>query len=596
MLRNCVPSLVSVVALAGVATAGKVETPKPQPPAHAGVGRLAPDLTAKAVDGSAFRLSAALKDRKAAVIAVTSTTCPLSKKYLPTLAKLEAEFAAKGVAFVVLDPIRTDTPADLKAAAEKAGLKAPLIHDADGSLCKAFGAASTTDLFVLDAKRTVIYRGAVDDQYGLGYSTDAAKHTYAKDALTAVLAGREPLVRATTAPGCELDLSGAKAADAAKVTYHNRVSRIVQENCVECHRTGGVGPFALESRQDVLSHKGMVKKVLADGVMPPWHAAEPKKGDPRPFKNDRSIPEADKADLLAWLADGGPEGDAADAPLPRVFPTDWHIGKPDLVVQIPEPIEVKATGIMKYQNVLVETKLDEDKWVTAAEIRPTDKAVVHHVLVFVMTPAMAKLPRAGEGQGFFAAYVPGNSYQILPAGFARKMPKGAVVKFQIHYTPNGTATKDQVQVGFKFASAPPEHEIRVLPVANPKLEIPPGADNHPQVAEFTLPVDGTVTSLSPHMHVRGKACKYEVELPDGTKKVLLDVPHYDFNWQHRYQLADPFPLPKGTKVKFTVWYDNSAKNPANPDPKATVKWGPQTFEEMLIGYTEFYLPAYPVKK
>jgi peroxiredoxin/mono/diheme cytochrome c family protein len=583
--------LVAVLALIGAATAGKVETPIPQPAAYAGVGRMAPDLTAKTVAGTEFKLSAALKDHKAAVIAVTSSSCPLSKKYLPALTALEKEFGDK-VAFVLLAPISTDTPAELKEAVGKTGIKAPVIHDADGKLSAALGAATTTDLFVLDAKRTVVYRGAVDDQYGLGYSKEAATHTYAKDALTAVLAGQEPKVPATTAPGCALDLPKAEAA--AKPTYHREVARIVQWNCQECHRKGGVGPFALDTRADMIGHKGMIKKVLADATMPPWHAVGPKAGEPRTFKNDRSLPDADRDALLAWLADGAPEGDPADAPLPRTYPDDWAIGKPDLVVQVPEPIAVKATGVMKYQNVLVETGLTEDRWMRAAEIRPTDASVVHHVLVFVIPPHLRLVPKAGEGQGFFAAYVPGNGHQILPDGFARKIPKGSLIKFQIHYTPNGTATKDQVRVGFKFADNP-RYEIRVLPVAQPKIEIPPGADNHKEVAEFTLPVEGTVTAVSPHMHVRGKACKYEAVLPDGETKVLLDVPHYDFNWQHRYQFAAPVTLPKGTIVRFTVWYDNSDKNPANPDPKETVRWGPQTFQEMHLGYTEFYIPALPLK-
>ncbi len=591
MRPNLFAPLIAVLASVGVAAAGKVEAPVPQPAAYAGVGRMAPDLTAKTVAGTEFKLSAALKDRKAVVVAVTSSTCPLSKKYLPTLAALEKEFGDKA-AFVLLAPIGTDTPADLKELVGKAGIKAPVIHDADGKLTAALGAASTTDLFVIDAKRTVVYRGAVDDQYGLGYSKDAAIHTYAKDALAAVLAGQEPKVPATTAPGCALDLPKAEAA--AKPTYHREVARIVQQNCQECHRKGGVGPFTLDSRADVIAHKGMIKKVLADATMPPWHAVGPKPGELRTFKNDRSLPDADRDALLAWLADGGPEGDAADAPLPRTYPDDWAIGKPDLIVQVPEPIAVKATGVMKYQTVLVETGLTEDRWMRAAEIRPTDASVVHHVLVFVIPPHLAKIPKAGEGQGFFAAYVPGNNHQILPDGFARKIPKGSLVKFQIHYTPNGTATKDQVRVGFKFTTDP-RYEVRVLPVAQPKIEIPPGADAHKEVAEFKLPVEGTVTAVSPHMHVRGKACKYEAVLPGGETKLLLDVPHYDFNWQHRYQFAQPVTLPKNTTVRFTVWYDNSDKNPANPDPKATVKWGPQTFEEMMLGYTEFYIPALPLK-
>jgi mono/diheme cytochrome c family protein len=498
--------------------------------------------------------------------------------------------------------VKTDKPDEMTKLAAAAGVKAPILHDADGTLCRQLGAVSTTDVFVLDAARTVKYHGAIDDQYGLGYSTDAPKNTFAKNALDAVLAGTEPKIAATTAPGCALDLADVKVT-AAKPTYHNFASRLIQQNCQECHRKGGVGPFGLETLDEVKAHKGMVKKVVADGRMPVWHAAEKDKpGEPRTFKNDRSLPTADKERLLAWIADGCLEGDKADAPLARSYGDgEWAIGKPDLVVQIPEPIAVKATGTMSYQNVVVETGLEEDKWVVAAEILPTDRAVVHHVLVFAIDPRLPKTPRQGEGQGYYAAYVPGNTKQILPEGFAKKLPKGASIKFQIHYTPNGTATKDQVKVGFKFGP-PPNYEVKVFPFGNPKFELQPEKADQELKFEFKLPMEVTLTAFSPHMHLRGQAARYEYDVIDPkTKrvtdtKVLLDVPHYDFNWQLRYELAEPITLPAGTPVRYTAWYDNSSKNPANPDPKAKVKWGDQTFEEMFLGYAEWYGPVTAVKK
>lgn len=585
--------------LAGVAVADRVEAPLPQPASHAGVGMRAPDLTATAIDGTPFQLSAAVKGKKAFVVAITSATCPVSKKYLPTLAALEKEYAAKGVGFAVIDAIGVNDVADMKAAVAAAGLKAPYLHDTDGTLCKALGANTTTDLFVLDAARTVKYHGAIDDQYGLGYSKAAPKHAYAKEAIEAVLKGALPEVTATTAPGCELALDDVKAPAAPKPTYHNFVSRLVQQNCQECHRKGGIGPFSLESLADLTAHKGMIKKVLEDGTMPPWNAVGAKAGEPRRFKNDRSLPAADKEAFLAWLEGGRTEGDVADAPLSRNFSDEWAIGKPDLVVQIPEPIEVPATGIMEYQNVVVETDLPEDKWVQSAEIQPTDRSVVHHVLVFALPPkkpGQIELPRRGEGQGYYAAYVPGNSKQLLPEGFGKKLPKGARIKFQIHYTPNGIATQDQVRVGFKFADTPPRHEVRVFPIGNPKIEIPPQADNHKEVAQMTLPIEVVLTAFSPHMHVRGKAARYEYDVIDPeTKKVtetkvLLEVPEYDFNWQLRYELAEPVKLPAGTVVRYIAWYDNSSGNPANPNPDKRVKWGDQTYDEMMLGYAEWYSP------
>ena len=569
------------------ALAAKMEAPKPTSPSHAGIGRPAPDIATKT-----FQLSKASVSAKGTVVAITSTTCPLSKKFLPNLAALEAEYAAKGFVFVLLSPMANDTEDGLKKFADEGKFKGSVILDADGTWAKALEAKTTTDVYVLDAKRTIVYRGALDDQYGLGYSTDAPKHTYAKDAIDAVLTGTQPKLTAMTAPGCELDLDKAKA-PVTKVTYHNTVSRLVQQHCLECHRNGGVGPFELGTRDQLLANKGMIKKVVNDGTMPPWHAAEPKPGEARPFKNDRSLPEADRKALLAWLGDGAPEGDAADAPLPRKFSDDWNIGKPDLVVQLPKPIKIKATGVMDYEEIIVESGLDEDKWVIAAEVQPTDRRVVHHVLVFSLPPKKPgefDIPKRGEGQGYFAVYVPGNSAQILPEGFGRKLQKGARLKFQLHYTPNGTATKDQTKVAFRFAKEKPDNELRVLPIGNPKIEIPPGAGNHPETAEYKVPVNAMITAFSPHMHMRGKDCKYEIEAKDGTKKVLLDVPHYDFNWQLRYELAEPIRLERGTMARFHAHFDNSSSNPANPDPKATVRWGQQTTDEMLLGYIEFYIP------
>lgn len=568
------------------------EAPKPRPAAEAGVGRRAPDLAGTDLTGKAFQLSEFAKGKKAVVIAVTSGSCPISKKYVPTLAKLEAEYGTKGVAFAFVNPIPTDKP----TAPE--GFAGPYLADKDGALARLLGAESTGDVFVLDAKRTVVYRGAVDDQYGLGYSQDAPKKQYLKAALDSVLAGTAVRTPATVAPGCALDLAPAAPLDAANVTYHNRISRIFAAHCVECHRDGGVGPFALTSHADALAHKGMIRKVVEKGTMPPWFADKGEKAPHPAFVNDRSLTADDKAALLAWLKAGTPIGDPADAPLPRTFPKEWAIGKPDVVFQIPKPIAIKATGTMPYQTAVIDTKLTEDKWIRGYEIQPTDRSVVHHVLVFVVSgeaaggeannPLARLRDEAEERQGFFAAYVPGNDKQVFPDGFAKPLPKGAKLRFQIHYTPSGKATTDQVKIAFLYAKEPPRHELRVAGLANPRIKIPPEAANHPELASVTVPADVTVTSFMPHLHLRGKACRYEATLPDGKTITLLDIPRYDFNWQLRYELAAPVDLPKGTQLKFRAWFDNSDGNPANPDPKRTVRWGPQTTDEMHLGYVEFF--------
>ena len=561
-----------------------------------GVGTLAPDVTFTDLDGKQWRLSD-FKKNKALVVVMTSTSCPLSKKYAPALARLEKKYREKGVAFIFVNAVSSDTKEDMRAAVKTHGFTGPYVRDAEGAVANALGAVVTTDVLVFDSARTLVYHGAVDDQYGLAYALEASRRRYLEDALGAVLAGRAPTIAATTAPGCALDLSQAKAsAPTAPVTYHNRISRIVQNHCTECHHKGGVGPFALDSYEDLVGHAGMIRKQVERGAMPPWFAAPTAAGEHTIWANDRSLATRDKKDLLAWLDQGRPVGNSADAPLPRDYPTEWEIGQPDAILQIPTPISVKAEGTMPYQNVTVETTFTEDKWVRGIEVRPTARQVVHHVLVFARGPADPedKSGRRRDGEeergGFFAVYVPGNHKLIYPDGFAKLLPAGARLRFQIHYTPNGTATNDQVRLGMLFAKEPPTHVVRVIGLVNPLISIPPGADNHEEQAGIPILKEARVLAFMPHMHVRGKAFRYEAIYADDTKKTLLDVPRYDFNWQLAYRYAEPLTLPRGARLRATGWYDNSANNPANPDPNKTVRWGPQTADEMMLGYVEYYFP------
>jgi peroxiredoxin/Ca2+-binding EF-hand superfamily protein/mono/diheme cytochrome c family protein len=569
------------------------EAPKVLAPNAAGIGRMVPNVSLTTFDGNEISLQG-LVGKNGLVIAFTNTTCPICKKYGPTLAQMEETLTAKGAAVLFVNPTANEKADDIKAFVAAHKLKGPYIHDRDGTFAKTLGATSTAEVFLLDKQRTVVYRGAIDDQYGLGYAHDAPKRTYLLDAINALLNNRTVDPAATTAPGCELDLSAATAAPVG-VTYHNRISRIIQTNCIECHRSGGVAPFSLETYEDVVAHAGMIRKVVERGTMPPWFAAPAETGQPSLWANDRSVPAEDKADLFAWLKSDRPRGDPADAPLPRTYADGWLIGKPDAVFEFPKAVAVKANGTMPYQNVTIETKLTEDKWVKAVEVRPSAREVVHHVLVFVLPPGKEEAddPRdaaADERRGFFAIYVPGQSVLSYPEGFAKRLPKGSRLRFQMHYTPNGTATQDKTSIGLVFAERAPQYEVRVAGIVNAGFRIPPGAENYPVEAALRVPMPATVLGFLPHMHLRGKAFRYEITPPGGETETILNIPHYDFNWQLYYRLAEPRPLPPGTVVKATGWFDNSDKNPANPDPKKTVRWGPQTTDEMMLGYLEYYVP------
>ena len=549
-----------------------------------GVGRRVPETELKDIAGKAVKPAAG---SKATVIVCFGASCPISKKFGPELARLEKEYGAKEVGFLFWCPVDGVKNEELSEFAITHGLSSPVIAGAKGGLAGALRPTTTTEVFVLDAARTLVFRGAVNDQYGLGYSKPAATQNYLRDALNAVLRGESPPVEAITAPGCALDLEAPVAATAATPTYHREISRIMQAHCVECHREGGLGPFALESHEDLEEHAGMIRKQVERGAMPPWFAAP---GAHAIFSNDRSMPEADKSALLTWLKSGRPPGDPAEAPLARKFVEGWTVGTPDVVFQIPEPVAIKAEGTMPYQKRVVETTFAEDRWVQGYEILPTAPEVVHHVIVKVR-PKGSAIRERGEGEeGFFAAYVPGNSHRMLPPGFAKRLPAGSRLSFQIHYTPNGKATTDQVKIGLIFAKEAPRNEVHVAAVAQPRLNIPPGEANHLENKRQVIPVNMNITAFMAHMHVRGKSFKYEVTTPDGKTETLLDIPRYDFNWQLQYDYAQPKFIPRGSTMIITAVFDNSSGNPANPDPTKTVRWGDQTYDEMMIGYVEHYRP------
>ncbi len=603
IFRNDLLAAVTVAALglrAALVPAAASEPPirqGPQPlqPAARGVGRLVPAFAFTDLDGGQHALVPEADPPRLTVFCFTSTTCPLSRKYLPTLADLAAS-AEEGVRFVLVNPIASDRPDPMRAAAELLPT-ALYVHDGDQRIASLLGATTTADTVVVDDRRTVVYHGAVDDQYGLGYARPAPRRRYLADAVTATLAGKRPAITATTAPGC--DLGAPRSAAASTVTYHGRISRLLQQHCLECHRDGGIGPFSLERPEDVVAHAGMIETVVSAGTMPPWFAApqaatesDESARQPLVWANDRSLAAAARDELLAWLRGGRPLGNPADAPAPHAFPDGWQIGQPDAVWEFSEPVAVPATGVMPYRYVTIETELAEPKWVQAIEVQPGNPEVVHHVLVHVEPPGDAGRDRGRrERGGFWAAYVPGQSVLDYPEGFGKLLPAGARLVFQMHYTPVGMATTDRTRLGVVFATEPPRHEVRVVGLANGRIAIPPGAPRHREEATLRLPADATLLGFLPHMHLRGTACRYELTRGDGRRRVLLDIPRYDFNWQLLYRYAEPLPLQAGDLLQFTAWYDNSAANPANPDPAVTVRWGEQTFDEMLLGYVEYFLPG-----
>ncbi|HEX8204008.1 MAG TPA: peroxiredoxin, partial [Isosphaeraceae bacterium] len=333
------------------------------------------------------------------------------------------------------------------------------------------------------------------------------------------------------------------------------------------------------SYDDARRHAAMIGEVVEDRRMPPWHA-DPRHGH---FENDRSLSPQERATLLAWVEQGTPLGDPAELPAPRHFPEGWSIGQPDVVFEIPEPYTVAAQGTLPYQRFRVSTGFTQDQWIQAAEARPGDRSVVHHIIVYVVDP---KGNVRNLGQSHLCGYAPGDMPSIYPVGTAKKIPAGSDLLFEVHYTPIGKIKTDRSAVGLIFAREPVTRQALTIGIAQPKFAIPPGDDNYRVESSYTVRGDARLLSFMPHMHLRGKDFRYTATYPDGTSEVLLSVPAYDFGWQSTYRLAELKAMPRGTRIDCVAHYDNSANNPANPDPAKTVRWGEQTWQEMMIGYID----------
>lgn len=569
-----------------LATAGTPASGTPASPAdNDPLGRAIDDFVLDDCYGKPHRLTDL--DAQQVVVAFLGIECPLVHRYVPRLNELADEYRARGVAFLALDPNRQDSLAEMAHFVRTSGLNFPLLKDVGNRVADRFGAIRTPEVFVLDGERRIRYWGRVDDQYGfqqgVGYQRPEATRRDLAEALDELLAGRpvsEPLTRA---PGCLIGRVR-PVDDTAEVTYSNQIARIFQERCETCHRPGEIGPFAMTDYEQVAGWADMIAEVVRERRMPPWHA-DPRYGD---FVNDCRLSDADRVLIEQWVAAGAPEGDPADLPPPREYSEGWQIDTPDQVIYMSdEPYIVPAQGTVEYQYYVVDPGWQEEKWVRAAECRPGARGVVHHILVFVVPPGV-EAGHWSEGSGaqhLLAGMAPGNPPTVLSEGMAARVPAGSKLLFQMHYTANGYETADRSSLGVLFADPQTiQYEVRTNLAINPFFEVPAGAADHVVEARKKLRQDTLLIALMPHMHLRGKAFRYEAQYPDGRCEVLLDVPHYDFNWQNSYYLREPRWLPEGTVVLARGVFDNSAENLANPDPTQPVRWGEQTWEEMMIGW------------
>lgn len=378
------------------------------------------------------------------------------------------------------------------------------------------------------------------------------------------------------------------------VDFNTRIAPIIFQNCSPCHRPGEAAPFSLLSYQEVVRKGKIIGRVTAEHFMPPWKA-EPAS---YPYRDERRLTGGQIALIQAWVAQGMPEGKSSDQPIPPAFASGWQLGEPDLVVEMPAGFHVPADGPDIYRNIPVQLGLKEDKWITAIDMKPSARAVVHHVLYFADgSGRVHERPQQGTEPGFSGMRAGGASIPLggwavgaqphfFPDGLALQVPAGSDFVVQYHFHPTGKPEVEKSLIGFYFAKKAPERmmaRIQMPPDYSlfSGLNIPAGEKDFVIRDSYTLPAAVEGVGVSAHAHYLATRLKMTATQPDGQVKTLLLIKDWDFAWQDRYYFKDFVPLPKGTKLDAEIHWDNSTGNPHNPsNPPVPVTWGEESKDEM----------------
>jgi len=584
----------AMIALSAFAfrSATRADSPAPTPPAPA--ASALPVLDVRSVDGRFVPLNPGVDGALAVVF--YSTECPISNAYSPTL---RAIASASDGADRPLTLVGVCVDADLKAEdvakhAREFGLTFPVVQDRDGSITARFAAKVTPEAFVYDASKKLRYRGRIDDQFAARGKRNARPQAHElQDAILAVREGRDVAADRVDAVGCPVprlpDL-------ASKPTYARDVAPILRANCVQCHRPGQVGPFALETYEQARKRASDIAGVTTERKMPPWKPA----ADFGPsLKHSKALTADEIATLAKWAEADAPGGDPAElAPAP-VFSSDWALGTPDLVVETPSDFVIPAQGEDIYRCFVIPTNLPEDKYVSAIEYHPGNRKIVHHVLGYVDITGGARFKdekESGPGymcfsgpgvptHGDLGGWAPGSEPAFLPEGVGRSLPKKADLVVQVHYHPSGKPETDRTIVGLYFSKTPIRQTLHWNAALNLGMKLPAGQPNIEIKANWEIPVDVTALGIAPHMHLLGRDMTMTATLPDGRNLDLIKINDWDFDWQNNYWFDRPIDLPKGSTLRVSAHFDNSSDNPRNPkNPPVEVRWGEGTTDEMCIGF------------
>jgi peroxiredoxin len=546
------------------------------------LGQRPPDLALFDSRGAVHNIAEAA-GRRGTVLYFFASGCPLAKLYTPRIQALASDVRADDIRFVGIASQPTDSLADLETFARTHRLSLPVWKDRNGALAAALGIRRTPEVLVLDAEGRIRYRGRIDDQYQPGITRSAVSSHDLRDALAQLAAG-EIISRPITQPaGCLLGRVE-RGNGSSEVVYTRDIAPVLNQNCRTCHRQDQIGPFPLTTYEEAAGWGPMIREVVQDRRMPPWHA-NPAHGR---FLNERRLSDRDRQLITTWVDNGCPEGDAGHLPIVPSFPKEWSIGQPDLVLSLPAPIPVSSEGSDGYRFFEIDPGFTEDRWIRAAELMPTCKAVVTQCNVFLKPPTKQQLDRSTEAEWtYLTVLTPGQSPTVLPDGVAKRWPAGWRAVIEIRYSPNGSPHEDQTRLGLLFAE--PEtvrQELSTQLTRDEDIAIAPGASDVKITHKFVCKRDSLIFAIVPHMHLRGRSFRTEVEYPDGRRSILLDVPRYEFAWQTSYAFAEPVRLARGTVVYHTGTYDNSSGNPANPDATAWVRTGLQPWNEMFNVYVD----------
>jgi mono/diheme cytochrome c family protein len=546
-----------------------------------------------ALDGRTLEPAEVFRGRRAVAIVMTSTGCPLSRKYGPRLAAIEREYAAPGkdVAFVYVNTVEAETDQHMRDQAREYGFCGPYLPDRDRAVSSTFGVRTTTEVFVLDADSRLVYRGAVDDQYGVGTSLPAPRNTYLRDALDATIAGAaESLaVKATFAPGCLVDVPRKRVP--TDLTYFGSAAHILAANCVGCHTQGGVAPFSLATYPDILGRVSMIEAVVRDGLMPPSHGRVT--SELGAIASPRQMSDRERADLLAWLGSEHAMGSFAEGPAPIMAGAEWAVGggRPDYLFITPT-LRLPADGPLVHKRSVMRLPVERDEWVREFEFRPIKPDTVHHALVWILPrgvepPADDAMP---EGLELLGVFSPAQTIVRYPEGVARRLPEGCSLLVDQYAQPMGREMMSSLRMAIALGDTPRE-EVKNVVVQSVDLRIEPGAADAAGSAEQALGEDVRVIAVAANMRARGESLRLTATAGKGRVVSVLDAPEYDYRWLVRHEFAEPRLLGAGAVLALRGTYDNSAANPNNPDPTQTVRAGPGAADESLLAVLEALVPV-----